>query len=440
MSNLVRDSIVADTVKLVSNLENLKNYYWRVKSRNEAGWGAFSAWSKFTTISQPDFSHSATPLSGSNSTTTFGATDLTFNANVSIPANITVAYYTVPPVTGELPAGIASVSQFYWIIQDSGIVFSNGYMKIPLSAIGGVSDPSKLVLMKRSFAGDSWINIGGVIQDGYLVNTIPFTSFSEFSVGSQDVQPLQNSYISITVIPQGFYDVAFNRLNTRDTVTALLRSVDSPYSLIDSARGVIDSLTFTIKFGFKIAPTGTYYIVIKHRNSIETWCKSGGIGFTKFASMTYDFTSAIMQAYGDNMILKGERVCVYSGDINQDGSVDAIDRSSAWNDRNKTGYEASDVDGSGVVDALDRSLVWNNRNLITEKPALDNFSMKQKNDKRDKEIKNTDIKGKEIKKNKQSDNDLKLNGSKKKIDGSNIKTDGTKKSDGSNSQKKDKLK
>ncbi len=441
MSNLVRDSALADTVKFVSGLENLKNYYWRVKAKNEIGWGGFSAWSKFTTVSQPDFSHSAVPVTGSNSTTTFGATDITFIANVSIPANVTVAYYSVPPVSGELPAGILSVSQYYWIIQDSGIVFSNGLFKIPLSAIGGVSDPSKLAFLKRSYAGDNWTNIGGVIQDGYLVNTIPFTSFSEFAIASQDAQPLQNSYMSITVIPQGFYDAVLNRLNMRDTVTALLRSVDPPYSLIDSSRGVIDSLTFTIKFGFKIAPTGTYYIVIKHRNSIETWCKSGGIAFTKYATINYDFTSSIMQAYGDNMILKGSRSCVYSGDINQDGSVDANDRSSAWNDRNKTGYESSDVDGSGVVDALDRSLVWNNRNLITEKPSLDNFNMKQKNDKRDKEIKNKDINGKEIKKDKQNDNDLKLDGSKKKTDNSNFKNEGSKKkSDGSNSQTKNKSK
>jgi len=440
MSNLLRDSVLADTVKLVSSLENLKDYYWRVKAKNEIGWGSFSLWSKFTTVSQPDFSHSAVPPSGSNSTTTFGATDITFNANVSIPANVTVAYYSVPPVNGELPAGILSVSQYYWIIQDLGIEFSDGLFKIPLSAIGGVSDPSKLVFLKRSNAGDNWINIGGVIQDGYLVNTIPFTSFSEFAIASQDAQPLQNSYISITVIPQGFYDAVLNRLNMRDTVTALLRSVDSPYSLIDSARGVIDSLTFTIKFGFKIAPTGTYYIVIKHRNSLETWCKSGGVAFTKYATINYDFTSSIMQAYGDNMILKGSRVCIYSGDINQDGSVDASDRSSVWNDRNKTGYEASDVDGSGVVDALDRSLVWNNRNLITEKPFVDNFNMKQKKDKRDKEIKNIDIKGKEIKKDKQNDNDLKLDGSKKKTDNSNTKNDGPRKSDGSNSQTKNKSK
>lgn len=44
------DSSLTDTVKEISNLTNLTNYYWRVSSKNEAGWSSYSNWSKFTTI------------------------------------------------------------------------------------------------------------------------------------------------------------------------------------------------------------------------------------------------------------------------------------------------------------------------------------------------------------------------------------------------------
>jgi hypothetical protein len=57
-----------------------------------------------------------------------------------------------------------------------------------------------------------------------------------------------------------------------------------------------------------------------------------------------------------------------AGDANGTGTVDANDRSAAWNNRNKTGYEAADCNLPGTVDANDRSITWNNRNKTTSVP------------------------------------------------------------------------
>jgi len=59
---------------------------------------------------------------------------------------------------------------------------------------------------------------------------------------------------------------------------------------------LIDSVSLTGYFAFKNAPSGTYYISLKHRNSIETWSKSGGIVFTMNSLMNYDLTSSASQA------------------------------------------------------------------------------------------------------------------------------------------------
>ena len=88
------------------------------------------------------------------------------------------------------------------------------------------------------------------------------------------------------------------------------------------------------------------------------------------SNTNYNFTTAITQAFGSNLLLKGTKWCIISGDVNQDGSIDALDRSACWNDRNLNGYYATDLNGDGVVDALDRSTAWNNRNLAVQKPAL----------------------------------------------------------------------
>ncbi|MFA7359693.1 MAG: FG-GAP-like repeat-containing protein [Candidatus Kapaibacterium sp.] len=373
---LITDSTLTDTIKTVSGLSNNADYYWRVKAKNDVGWNDFSSFSKFSTIKQPDISQFAIPLSGQG-TTSFGSTFLLFISNVTLPRYILVSYYTVPPVTGLLPDGINSISNYFWSIEDSGTVFTGGYLRIPLSFLGGITDPTKLRWLKRSSSGDNWIDIGGIIQDGYLVSTVPFSSFSEFAIGSQDVQPLTSTNIKIIVIPEGFYDAVNNRLNCKDTFKVYLREITSPFAYVDSAVSIIDSLNFTAFFEFKNAPTGTYYIEIHHRNSLQTWSKSGGMAFTKSTSMTYDLSTGQNMAFGDNMILKGTKWCIYSGDVNQDGYVDANDRSIVWNDRNKSGYYAADVNGDGAVDALDRSICWNNRNKAVQRPPSDSFIFEQ---------------------------------------------------------------
>ena len=114
--------------------------------------------------------------------------------------------------------------------------------------------------------------------------------------------------------------------------------------------------------------------------------------------MNYNFTSASTQAYGDNLILKNGLWCLYSGDVNNDGIIDALDRSEAWNDRNKSGYYYSDLNGDGVVDALDRSICWNNRNRGVQRPLfLDNFGIGKENEKQNTKNGKEVLKGYDIK-------------------------------------------
>jgi len=77
----------------------------------------------------------------------------------------------------------------------------------------------------------------------------------------------------------------------------------------------------------------------------------------------YDFTTAASQAYGNNLKLKGSKYCTYSGDINQDGIIDASDLIKIYNDSyvGVTGrYIVSDLNGDSVVDASDISTADNN--------------------------------------------------------------------------------
>lgn len=89
-------------------------------------------------------------------------------------------------------------------------------------------------------------------------------------------------------------------------------------------------------------------------------------------TVSYDFTTGSNQYYGGTAAAIEVEPGVWAmiaGDANGSGTVDASDRSDAWNDRNSSGYYSSDINLSGTVDASDRSTAWNNRNKSSAVPS-----------------------------------------------------------------------
>ena len=68
------------------------------------------------------------------------------------------------------------------------------------------------------------------------------------------------------------------------------------------------------------------------------------------------------QAFGSNTKNVGGTAVIFSGDVNQDGGIDASDMIAVDNDNAvfASGYLSTDVDGSGSVDASDMIIVDNN--------------------------------------------------------------------------------
>ncbi|MBK8382027.1 MAG: sialidase family protein [Ignavibacteria bacterium] len=167
---------------------------------------------------------------------------------------------------------------------------------------------------------------------------------------------------AISFAAQGYHNTITNTLNMRDTARFYLRNAFSPFSIVDSAKTVIDSVTYTGTVTFSNAQTGIYYVVIKGRNMLETWSKSGGEVYTRGTPFTYNFTTAITQAYNSNIKLVGSKYCNYNGDLDQDGIIDVSDVSLVDNAsfNGLTGYVTEDVTGDYFVDVSDVSIVDNN--------------------------------------------------------------------------------
>ncbi|MBK8980916.1 MAG: hypothetical protein IPM38_01015 [Ignavibacteria bacterium] len=153
----------------------------------------------------------------------------------------------------------------------------------------------------------------------------------------------------------------------QDTVVVSLRSSTAPYGLIEMTKVYLSS-TGTAAVDFAKAVDGiNYYVVVNHRNSIETWSKAGGEVFAG-GVLNYDFTSAASQAFGNNMVIVGIEWSNYTGDVNQEGVVDVGDLSLIDNDANGfvIGYVNTDLNCDDVVDLADASFADNNAsNFVT---------------------------------------------------------------------------
>ncbi len=139
--------------------------------------------------------------------------------------------------------------------------------------------------------------------------------------------------------------------NLADSVEIELHEPNPPYALVASNKSILQT-NGQIQTTFS-AISGSYYIVIKHRNSLTTWSANP----ITFGSITnYDFTNASSKAYGNNMIEVDPGIwAIYTGDILSDDNIDLIDLTYLEVDLLAflSGYYSTDLNGDGNVDLLD---------------------------------------------------------------------------------------
>ncbi len=200
------------------------------------------------------------------------------------------------------------------------------------------------------------INITG-ISDDYDGN---IRNASAPDVGADEFKG--TCTLNLTALIEGFYDNNSNLLIS-DTLRVYLRNYLSPYVIVDSAKGYLNS-SGTGTFNFSKAVNGVnYYLQLKHRNSIETWSDSAK-SFVN-SNLNIDFTPSVSKAFGNNMIqvdISPVKYAVYNGDINQDAIIDLSDVLLVYNDASifNTGYINTDVNGDNITDLSDVLITYNN--------------------------------------------------------------------------------
>lgn len=233
-----------------------------------------------------------------------------------------------------------------------------------------------------SYFSNGNINLSSTI--GETFNATLGNNTNMLTQGYQQPENIDSGvYINLTAFVEGFYlgnskmQSLFNNPSvlTEKTVSDIiqveLHNNTFPYDLLFVNNALINT-DGTAKVLFPASAIGnSYYLVVKHRNSIETW--STAPLYVTSAGATYNFSNAANKAFGDNLSDMSNGVfALYSGDITQDGSVDFNDYPTldiASND-GILGYDVNDLNGDASVDFNDYPIldVNSNNGIITIRP------------------------------------------------------------------------
>jgi hypothetical protein len=194
---------------------------------------------------------------------------------------------------------------------------------------------------------------------------------------SQGVQQVYRAQLQVKCFLQGYY--RFNSTMTTvlynqgieqnvtstnvDSVFIELHYPYAPYALAYACTGLLQTNGYITCDFPNIVQGNSFYIVLKHRNAIETWSAAPLV--LNQHTMLYDFSVASTNAYGNNVTEVESGIwAIYSGDINQDDNIDLIDLSELETDINnfEFGYFTSDINGDGNVDLLDNPVLDSNIN------------------------------------------------------------------------------
>lgn len=204
------------------------------------------------------------------------------------------------------------------------------------------------VLEGNHYNFDNW-NIDDVVMNAGNSKTLNLTLYPEgLYIGSGTLSKAQNETgdrfagnIADEIVVE-----LHNAANYNTTIY-----VSPPVSLLTNG-----NVSLNIPASF----SGSYYLTIKHRNSIETTSVSP-VSFAG-SSISYAFDTPA-KAYGSNLKLSGDgRGLIFVGDANNDNVVDTDDMTIVENDVTTftAGYVITDMNGDGVIDTGDMTLTDNN--------------------------------------------------------------------------------
>ncbi len=221
---------------------------------------------------------------------------------------------------------------------------------------------------------------GSTVSIGFLYQGQCAHEWIVDDVSVYEIPPLKSLHVNLFL--EGLFTDSVNGLMNKaqnengsqypgdvaDVITIELRDpVNTNLILYQNSNVMLTTAGYCELNDIPVYLNGNYYIVTKHRNSLETW-SAAPVSFASSGHVNYSFVTSSTQAYGGNMKSLGGYMVIYSGDVNGDGIIDGTDMllidnlSSGYS----IGYLNEDVNGDGLIDGTDMSFVENNSQVYIQ--------------------------------------------------------------------------
>jgi hypothetical protein len=367
-------TVAATTPSNVSNVSLLANIGACTNTTGTATY-ANRPFVTFSGIVGPAFNS----LSWSNGTSVIGSTNPqvanpTVNTTYKVVMNIlgcldstTVAVSTNPlPIATNAPTTVSTTSNSIDVTWNatSGAtgyqldVATNSNFTSMVSGYNSLSVSSNSQSVTGLSAGTTYyFRVRAVNGCGASSNSSSLTETTVSNVSIYLTAYLQGLYTGAGAMTSSPFNAdGVTSSSIADTITVQLYTAGG--ALAYSSTGALSTAGNALVSFPGGAIGNSYYIVIRHRNSIAVSSASTMVILATNAS--YNFSSAATQAMGDNLIDDGSGVfMIYTGDINQDGSVDFNDYPNldVASSSGVLGYDPNDLNGDASVDFNDYPLI-----------------------------------------------------------------------------------
>ena len=221
-------------------------------------------------------------------------------------------------------------------------------------AANTANDGSEVVTIPNNATTTARVKVASVGNIFFDLSNTNFTITAASTITLNLKLFLQGYYLSGSTMQSVLNNEAVpSSLTTQtDTITVELHH-PTTFVLIDSKKAVLltngtVSVTFT-------QPAGSYYLAIRHRNTLQTW-SAAPVACT-VSTPLYNFTTAANKAYANNQVQVVPGIwAFFTGDLNQDQFIDPFDFWGFDTD-SQNGvqgvYVATDFNGDGFVDPFD---------------------------------------------------------------------------------------
>ena len=304
------------------------------------------------------------PIGENGLTASYLPVSLSMNSGVFAPGavtgiNVVNTMYNDPAITG-------SYLNRYWNISQTGISSFNSDFVLQYLASDVTGTESAISTLRVLPLPITTFNSTNTVS--HQLSATGLTSFGTFTGGISQDKTVNLSSLMLEGLYNGggtmrqAQDAMGNHwpAGVADHITVELHDATSYATIIYSATDVPLSTTGTATLIVSGTYSGSYYITIKHRNSLETTTATAVSFAAGIVNQSYALPANV---FGGNLVQMIDlSYAIYGGDVNQDGIIDGGDFAPVDNlvSLFSSGYLPEDVNGDGLIDGSDFAIIDNN--------------------------------------------------------------------------------